>query len=159
VVLGLKNGDRKFERLDIICLIGAFIGLLVLVIIKSPSLAVIVSIVTDFLGAIPTLKHAWFKPREETWITYAMFEIGSAITLLIADFHFLTAVAYPMYLLVFDSLVTGIILTSPHQRLLESHGVDHNSQNNTKEGAQVHAAPTLRSIGLIDSLVAANEDL
>jgi hypothetical protein len=118
VVLGLKRGDHTFEKLDIFCLAGAVAGLLTLALLKSPALAVLVSVATDFLGAVPTVKHSWLRPREETWSTYALFGVGSAITLLIANFHILTAIAYPLYLLLFDTLVTVLILTSPHRKLV-----------------------------------------
>jgi|SRR5580700_7066469 hypothetical protein len=132
VVLGLKHGDRKFERLDIICLAGALIGLVALALLKSPSIAVVVSVITDFLGAIPTVKHAWLQPREETWSTYALFGIGSAITLFIANFHVLTAITYPLYLLLFDTLATTLILTSPYRTLINQPTVG--DETPTKEG-------------------------
>ncbi len=119
VVLGAKHGDRTFERLDYFCFMGTLIGLVALVFLKSPSLAVLVSITTDFLGGVLTIKHAWFKPQEETYITYVLFGIGSALTLLIANFKVTTAIAYPLYLLTFDLIVTVLILASPYRKLSE----------------------------------------
>ena len=162
VVLGIKHGDKKFETLDIVCLSGAIVGLFSLAFLKAPSLAIIVLVATDFLGAIPTLKHAWLKPHEETWVTYALFGIGSGITLLIADFHILTAIAYPMYLLLFDSTVTCIILLSPHRTLIERPEFTHTDSIIIKDGAMLASAanmPSTQSTQLIDTLVTANADL
>ena len=117
VVLGYKIGDRSLDRLDIICLAGAAVGLGLLVIVRSPVLAVVASILIDFTAGIPTLKHAYLKPREETWTTYGLYGLASGITLLLATAGSFTGTAYPLYLFVFDSGVAAIILISPNRAL------------------------------------------
>jgi hypothetical protein len=117
-VLGFRYGDRSFDRLDVICALTASSGLVLLVIVRAPASAVLVSVLTDFLAYVPTVKHAWYKPFEETWITYFLFGIGSGVVLLISNLHVLTAIAYPVYLLLCDTAVSGIILTSPHRQAI-----------------------------------------
>jgi|GEM_PF-351836 len=115
VVLGFRHGERKLERLELICLIGAFAGLVVLVLLRSSNLAIIITIATDFVGGVPTIKHAWIRPAEETTLTYILNALGSGVTLMIANFHVFSAVGYPLYLFLFDATIAGAILTSPHR--------------------------------------------
>jgi hypothetical protein len=114
VLLGLRYGDRQLEKMDLLSLAGGLIGLAMLIIYKSPVLAVLVSIGTDFIGAIPTIRHSWESPDEETWSAFLLYGIGSGITLLLANFHVITAIAYPIYLLILDGALTCIVIWSPH---------------------------------------------
>jgi len=117
VVLGLKHGDRKFERLDVYCLSGALFGLLLWFIFSSPAIAVLAAVGIDLIGAIPTLKHSWQKPYEETWSAFALAALGGGITVLIAGSWAPTAVAYPLYILVINIAMTYCILASPHRKI------------------------------------------
>ena len=116
VVIGFRYGDRSFERLDIVCLCGAAIGLALWLLLKSPSLAVVASILTDLIGGIPTLKHAWRHPGEENWPSYALYGAGAAITLLVADHHLFSAIAYPLYLGLFDTSVAVVLIVGQRRR-------------------------------------------
>jgi len=116
VVLGLKHGDRQLEKLDIVSLAGVTVGLVSLMALKSPTLTVFITILTDSVGAIPTIKHSWVRPWEETWSAYVLYALGSGTTLLVANFHVFTAIAYPLYLLIQEVLLVGIILLSPHRK-------------------------------------------
>jgi len=115
--LGFKHGDRKFEKLDKYCLGGALVGLLLWFVFNSPAIAVLASVTVDLIGAIPTLKHSWQKPHEETWSAFALAAAGGGITVLIAGSWTPTAVAYPLYILVVNIVMTYCILTSPHRKL------------------------------------------
>ena len=113
VVLGFKNGDRSLEKLDIFCLVGALTGLGIWFFLKSPALAVMVTILIDSTATVPTVKHCWLRPYEETWITYAMFILATTMLLFITNFRVFTGFAYPVFYLFEDSLLTGLILFSP----------------------------------------------
>lgn len=117
VILGLKHGDRTFERLDAYCLAGAAVGLVLWLVFNSPTIAVLASVTIDLIGAIPTIKHSWEKPHEETWITYSLSAAGGGITVLLAESWAATAVAYPIYILLINIIMTFCILGSPHRRL------------------------------------------
>lgn len=116
-ILGYKHGDRRFEQLDVICFIGAAVGLLLWWLFNSPELAVIATIIIDLVGAIPTLVHSWKKPHEETWIAFFLAFLSSLCTIVIVEDWVITAIAYPLYLLLFNGLLTGVIV------LRRRHGV------------------------------------
>lgn len=111
VVLGYKHGDRKFNRLDVFCLRGVFVGLGLWAIFRSPAVAIIAILAIDFVGTIPTIKHSWQSPHEETTITYILGLFASIFTLLAAKELKITAVAFPLYLVLADLTIVVILLT------------------------------------------------
>ena len=109
VALGFKSGDRRFGRMDLICMGASLIGLAVLLVLKAPTLAVIITIVTDLTGGIPTIAHSWSDPHEETPLTYLLSGIASLLVLLVANFGVFTAYGYPLYMGAFDLSITYIV--------------------------------------------------
>ena len=99
---------EKTVRLDFICLAGGLAGLMLLALARDRSAAVMVAIATDLIAYIPTLVHAWQEPYEETWLSYAMYSAGGALTLAAVAISrpgsllTVTAVAYPAYVLATD---------------------------------------------------------
>lgn len=116
VILGFKNGDRHFEMLDVMCFIGAMMGLVLWLVFNSPAITIIATITIDLLGTIPTAKHAWQKPHEETLITFILGALGAGITAAIVDGWSIMSAAYPVYLFVAQAIITGLIIFSPHRR-------------------------------------------
>ncbi len=110
VILGLRHGDRHIERFDIVCQIAAFIGMVLWLVFNSPALAVIAAVTIDLIGALPTFKHAWQKPSEETAITFVMAGLGGLCTLLVVDSWKITAIMYPIYLVVVNAAQTAVIV-------------------------------------------------
>jgi len=118
VVLGLRHGDHKLEWFDIVCQIAALIGLALWQIFDSPSIAVISAVSIDLIGALPTIKHSWDKPGEETALTFFLAGLGGLCTVLVAGSWRITAIAYPLYLLFINLVLAGIIL-GRDRRLLQ----------------------------------------
>jgi hypothetical protein len=110
VVLGLKHGDRKFARLDIVCLLGAAAGIILWQIFDSPAFAVLATLLIDLLGGIPTLVHSWRKPFEETWQTYALSSLASVCTVIAAGNWQITSVAFPLYLVAINLVLAVLLL-------------------------------------------------
>jgi len=110
VVLGWRNSDKKIEKLDIVCFTGAMIGVILWQVFDSPALAVVATVLADFIGGIPTLVHAWKKPGEETAITFFVSALGAVCTLLIVIDWQITSVAYPIFLVGINLLFTSVIV-------------------------------------------------
>jgi hypothetical protein len=124
------RAGQLVDRLDVFCLAGAAAGLGTLVLLRSPALATLVTVLTDLVGAVPTVRHSWTRSWEETWSTYALFSVAGALTLLAANPHVFTAVAYPLYLFLFNAGVAALVLTGrlrrqPASRGAQRDGVEH----------------------------------
>lgn len=110
VLLGLKYGDKEFAAFDIYCQISAIAGLILWFIFNSPAIAVIASIIVDLIGSLPTLKHAWEKPAEETWITFALSSLGASFASFAATSTRITALANPIYIIAINATFTVVLL-------------------------------------------------
>lgn len=82
VIFGLWRGIAKLDRFDIFCQVGAGIGLLLWLIFNSPLIAITATLVIDGIGTIPTLRHSWSHPEEETALTFLLGVVASILTLL-----------------------------------------------------------------------------
>lgn len=111
VILGWRYGDKKIERLDVIFLVGALVGIGLWQVFNSPAVGVIAVVIIDFLGGVPTFIHAWEKPHEETAITFFLASLGALCTLLAVSDWRVTAVAYPLFLIAINLAYTLIIVT------------------------------------------------
>ena len=110
VILGLKYGDKRFIRFDLWSLLGVFTGLILWIIFNSPAIAIIAGISIDFVGTLPTFKHSWELPHEETTITYILGLLASIFTVLAAKELSITAVAFPTYLILADFTIAAILI-------------------------------------------------
>jgi hypothetical protein len=115
VILAVKYGDKKIERFDVFCQIGAIVGLLLWWVFDDPAIAIIATVAVDFLAGLPTFKHSWLKPGEETRSTFALAALGSLCALLATDSFDVSALAYPIYILLGNLLLVIFISKSPHR--------------------------------------------
>lgn len=110
VILGLRYGTAKLTRFDAACQIAAVIGLILWAIFNAPLIAIIASISIDLVVALPTIKHTWLDPQEETWQTFAAGAVASGMTLLSLSSYSPIALTYPVYLCVVQALFVGLVI-------------------------------------------------
>lgn len=108
--LGWKRGNRHFERIDVVCQIAALVGIGLWLIFNSPAVAVVAVIIIDLIGSIPTLAHSWKRPHEETWVTFFLSGLAALITLFAAENFTTTAVANPLYIVLINTVLVGVIV-------------------------------------------------
>ena len=110
VILGLYYGDRRFDKFDVICQIGAAAGLLLWYTLNSPLIAIIVITAVDLIAALPTYKHIWRSPEEETLAAFVLCGVASALTLGTITSLALTGLIYPIYLLLANAGMACMII-------------------------------------------------
>lgn len=81
-ILALFKGNIKFSFFDWSSLIAAFTAMLFWKLTNDPLIAVILVTLTDALGFFPTFRKAYYKPYEETTITFAISSIKFAIAII-----------------------------------------------------------------------------
>jgi hypothetical protein len=110
VILGLKYGIAKMSLFDGLCQLGAIIGLALWLIFNSPAVAIAFSLAIDFIVMLPTLRHSWLHPQEETWQTFIIGIIAALFILAsLSDYNF-ASLAFPVYLMLADLLVASVII-------------------------------------------------
>ena len=105
VLFGLRYGIAKLDRFDVFCQAGAVIGLLLWLMFNSPLIAIVATIVIDFIGTVPTLRHSWNYPEEETPITFLLGVLATTLTLLSLEKYTVRAWIYPAYLLLSNAIL------------------------------------------------------
>ena len=110
VILGLRNGTKRYTTVDIVCQITALVGIVIWLITNQPTLAAVIMTVVSVLSAIPTWRHAWKAPYHETWETFAIGSLANLMTLLSLTSLSLVAVSSPMTFLISDMYLTAVIL-------------------------------------------------
>lgn len=110
VILGLRHGYVKYHWFDFVCQIGAIIGFILWWIFDSPTVAIIATVVIDFIGGLPTWRHAYNMPHEETWQTFAISGIGGVFTLLALSSFSWASLTYPIFIVFSCISITAIIL-------------------------------------------------
>jgi hypothetical protein len=108
--LGLYYGDRKFAKFDIVCQLAALLGLALWLAFDSALVALVATVTIDFVAALPTIKHCWERPFEETWQAFALAAIGSLLALLAVQRVQASGLIYPIYLVLNNSLMAAIAL-------------------------------------------------
>jgi hypothetical protein len=125
-IAGLRYGDRSIGWLDIVCLALVSAGLVLWHVFNHAGIAVVAACIIDSIGLVPTVVHAWQRPREETPSTYALIAVaGACATLAAWGTWTVTAVAYPLYVLVSMGACWVIIITghrpAPAEELSETN--------------------------------------
>jgi hypothetical protein len=110
LVLGIKYGIAKFSWFDGICQICALIGLVLWLVFNSPTIAVIAVIAIDFIACLPTAKHSWQSPEEETWEAFALTVFASTLTLLSLTHYSVVSLGYPIFLLLVNLAFVVVVL-------------------------------------------------
>lgn len=110
VLFGIRYGYVRYTMFDAGCQILAIAGIVLWQLFDSPTIGVLASVAIDFIGALPTFRHAWLKPAEETWQTFAIAGVGGLFGLLALNtFNWIT-VPYAVYILLANIFLTTEIL-------------------------------------------------
>jgi len=114
-VVGWRCGNRVFERLDAVCLGGVVLGLLLWNRYESPLLGLSVALAIDLLAAVPTVRHAWCRPHEETTLAYLLCTAAAACSLAAMPRLTLMGSLYPLYLLVINGGIAALTVRAPRR--------------------------------------------
>jgi D-alanyl-lipoteichoic acid acyltransferase DltB (MBOAT superfamily) len=110
VLLGLKYGTTKFSRFDILCQCGAILSLVLWLVFKSPTVGIVVPLIIDFVGLLPTLRHSWQRPDEETWQSFLIGVAAPALTILSLTHYNIASLVFPLYLFLADGALVLVIV-------------------------------------------------
>jgi len=110
LVLGLFKGTRKYTAFDVFCQAIAVLGLVLWRLSHNPSIALIFVVSVDIFSVLPTIKHAYLYPNEETWITFQIASGGAFVSLLLATSLTVAALAVPMDFFLLNLFIASTIL-------------------------------------------------
>ncbi len=112
-----KKAVWKLGVFDFICGLLSVLGLILWLVTKVGNIAILFSIFTDALAAVPTIVKSYKAPESESVGVYSFGVINAAITILtIRQWNFANW-GYPVYLLFLDILITVLITFKLGKRL------------------------------------------
>jgi len=117
VLLGLRHGYVKYTTFDIICQIAAIVGIILWQLFNSPTIGVVGSVLIDFIGALPTIRHSWTMPGEETWPTYALAGLGGALAIGALSAYNWISLPYAIYIVLINAVLSFIIIGRTNAKL------------------------------------------
>ncbi|HUD07312.1 MAG TPA: hypothetical protein VMR34_05500 [Candidatus Saccharimonadales bacterium] len=114
-LLSIKKGVGGFAKLDILCLSGAIIGLLLWWILKTPLVSLYCNLLVSTLSYIPTVKKGYFKPNTEThlsWFTTSVAGIFGSISVGKLDAKLLVV---PVYSVIVSTAIFSLLVIRTRQ--------------------------------------------
>jgi len=109
-ILSLYYGTHNIKLFDKICLAGALVAVIIYFFIHDATLAIIVVVITDFIGFLPTIRKSYEEPKTETPITYILSAVAAVFAIAaLSVFNFTTSI-YLISLVISDGICGFIIL-------------------------------------------------
>jgi len=109
-ILSLYYGTHNIKLFDKICLAGALLAVIIYFFIHDATLAVIIVVITDFIGFLPTIRKSYEEPKTETPITYILSAVAAVFAIAaLSVFNFTTSI-YLISLVISDGICGLIIL-------------------------------------------------
>jgi hypothetical protein len=122
VTLGFWKGYAKLTSVDAVCQVAALAAFATWPLLHGPVLAVVVAVTIDAIAAMATLYHAYRKPHEEVWASYAVSGTGSLCGILALNEFTIVSSLYLFYLVTANALLAAMILARRRMVRVEANG-------------------------------------
>lgn len=108
-LLAFKYGEGGTTRFDIACLLGCALSVGIWMLTNSPLFALLINILIDFFGILPTLKKAYLDPTSEDKWAWLVTTFSNALNFFAIQAWIFSIVVYPVYMIAVNGLVTIFI--------------------------------------------------
>lgn len=117
LVLAFKFGTISgFNRRDSIALVLAGVGIILWALTKEPTIALMVAIAVDAIGATLTIVKGYRDPESETMLTWVLSDLSGLFAALAVGQISFALLAYPIYVSIANTAVIGGMLIGKWQR-------------------------------------------
>ncbi len=106
----LYYGEKSYDTFDILCLILAGLSLIVWYFTGEPVLTLVMNILIDFFGAVPTVRKVYHHPETENLNSWLIFSLGTTINLIGLPEWTPVVMSYPFYLWTITITIALIIV-------------------------------------------------
>lgn len=106
--LALTKGENQITISDTLSLAGAIIAGVLWYITKDPLGSVILITIIDAFGFYPTFRKSYYKPNEETSITYSLSGLKFVVALFALENYTIVTWLYPASLVVMNLAFVGM---------------------------------------------------
>ncbi len=109
-ILSIKYGEGGWTRFDRFCLSCVAIGLVLWWQFNAPLVSLLLNILVDIFGVLPTIKKTYYEPETEDMLTWALYLIGSSFNLLAVESISFQFLVFPIYIFSVNAIMVGLIL-------------------------------------------------
>ena len=109
-LISLKKGSRDITKLDIIMFVGALLGIIPWLLVKDPTISVVILTIIDVLAFIPTIRKTIKDPQSETFISYVLHAIRHSLSIIALTNYNLATYIFPASIAVMNIIVILVIL-------------------------------------------------
>ncbi len=110
LILAFWRGEGGISKLDIACLASAFMGLVGWYFTANAFVGLVLFLVVDGMGAIPTVIKTWRNPKSESLPGWTLWLTGSTFQLFALEKWDIELSLYPIYFFVGQIIVIGLAL-------------------------------------------------
>lgn len=89
-------GTKDIKRIDWVVLLTALLSIPLWIVTKSPLLSVILVVLIDAMGYVPTIRKSWRKPYEEAALMWAISIVVFTLSFFALENYTLTTYLYPV---------------------------------------------------------------
>lgn len=109
-LLATKYGEGGLkDRTDLLCLVGAFISIVLWLIFDSPVLALVINLAIDGFALIPTIKKSFLRPQGENFWAWFGTGVGDTMNLFAIEKMTFGIAVYPIWMLLQDLVIIVIL--------------------------------------------------
>lgn len=119
-ILSIRYGYAVWTKLDTFCVVAALISVVPWLFSHNASLTLIINVLIDSTGAIPTIVKSYREPETEDFTAWLLFFIANTLEVVaISDWSNLTVI-YPVYLFFLAGSITAFILRGKIKKKLST---------------------------------------
>lgn len=109
LIVALFRGTRRYTLFDRICQLLAIVGVLLWQFSGNPNIALLFVIVAGEIAAIPTFRHAYLYPREETLSSFVVASFVAIVFVCLAPTISFASLAVPIDLVIGNGVISATI--------------------------------------------------
>lgn len=110
LAIAIYRGTRKYTLFDGICQAIAILGIILWQLTGNPNIAFLFVIGIDIFAILPTFRHAYLHPHEETWVTFLVSGFVAAALTALATQRSFAALAIPIDSVIVNFGVVFVVL-------------------------------------------------
>jgi hypothetical protein len=107
-ILSLRFGKGGWTVTDKACLGGAGSSIVIWFVSGSAAIALVMNILSDFAGVIPTVKKLIDRAGPEDRLSWGIWLVADTLTLMAAESWDISIIIYPLYLFFHSALIFGL---------------------------------------------------
>jgi len=118
-LLSIKYGVGGWNKFDIFCLSSSFVSTLFWFITGSPIIALILYLLIDSFGTLPTIRKSYYHPEQENKLGWLLMITANLFNFFAAKEMKFSITIYPFYMLITGCIIFGLSLRKPQIKVIK----------------------------------------